>query len=278
MNIKNNNIKICLCAIAKNENRYLREFVEHYQNIGYNKIILYDNNDINGEKFDEVINDYMIQGFVQVINFKERQLNISPQFLAYEDCYSRNTKLFDWLSFFDIDEFLEIDTKYNKIQDFLNDKIFKYCQNIKINWLIYEDSNLLYYEKKPLQERIKIPCYNNSANMHIKSTVKGNLPINYWEGTKNPHSSQLKYKSCSSSGKKISYDSPFNQPPDYTNAKLKHYNIKSFEEYCLKIKRGRSDFVDEKNSQIIEESKKILLFQIHNNTEKMKIYNKIFNK
>ena len=35
-----NNIKICLCAIAKNEILYIREFVEHYKKIGYNKIYI----------------------------------------------------------------------------------------------------------------------------------------------------------------------------------------------------------------------------------------------
>ena len=51
---KYKDIKICLCVIAKNENKYLREFVEYYKTIGYNKIFLYDNNDIFGEKFEEV--------------------------------------------------------------------------------------------------------------------------------------------------------------------------------------------------------------------------------
>ena len=60
-NIKKKNIKICLCAIVKNENPYLREFVEYYKKIGYNKIILYDNNEINGENLEEVINDLYIK-------------------------------------------------------------------------------------------------------------------------------------------------------------------------------------------------------------------------
>lgn len=52
-------IKVCLCVIAKNENLYVREFVEYYKKIGYNNIFLYDNNDKNGEHFEEVINDYI---------------------------------------------------------------------------------------------------------------------------------------------------------------------------------------------------------------------------
>ena len=72
-NIKNEkqiipNIKVCVCTLAKLENRYIREFVQHYENYGVDKIFLYDNNDINGEKFEEVINDYIKKGFVEVLN------------------------------------------------------------------------------------------------------------------------------------------------------------------------------------------------------------------
>ena len=59
-----------------------------------------------------------------------------------------NSKYYDWLSFFDIDEFLEIDKKYKTIQDFLNDKIFQSCKSIKINWLLYKNNKSLYYDKK----------------------------------------------------------------------------------------------------------------------------------
>ena len=49
-------MKTALCAIAKNENLYIREWVEYYMKLGFSNIILYDNNNINGECFEEVIN------------------------------------------------------------------------------------------------------------------------------------------------------------------------------------------------------------------------------
>jgi hypothetical protein len=273
-----NNLKICLCVIGKNENLYAREFVEHYKKIGYNNIFLYDNNEKDGEHFEEVINDYIKQGFVKIIDYRERKNYTRPQFDAYQDCYEKNNKLYDWLSFYDIDEFLEINKKYKTIQDFLKDKIFEHCQNIKINWLIYKKENNLYYENKPLQERIKTFRYNNSLNKHIKSTVKGNLSRNYWGNVNNPHSSVLNFVSCSSSGKIIQFDSPFNYPPDFTNAKLKHYQYKSFEEYCLKIKRGVGDRPKNESNEIVNQNYMRLYLENKNNEEKLKIIYNIFNK
>ena len=47
--------KTCICTLGKQENKYIREFVEYYNRIGVDKIYLYDNNDIKGEKFENVI-------------------------------------------------------------------------------------------------------------------------------------------------------------------------------------------------------------------------------
>ena len=62
---------------------------------------------------------------------------------------------------------------------FLNDKIFIEYHNIKINWFFYFDKNKLYYEDKPLQERIKVFRYADPVNNHIKSIVKVRLSINF---------------------------------------------------------------------------------------------------
>ena len=57
-----------------------------------------------------------------------------------------------------------------------------------------------------------------------------------------PHSSDVNLTACSSTGKLLKNNSsPFQIPPNYENAFLKHYNTKTIEEYINKIKRGRAD-------------------------------------
>ena len=265
-----------MCVIAKNENLYVREFVEYYKKIGYDNIFIYDNNDKNGENFEEVINDYIQSRFVKIINFRDKNENPS-QLEAYRDCYSKNYKIYNWISFYDMDEFLEINKKYNSIKDLLNDNIFDHCQNIKINWLMDINDNILYFENKSLQQRIKTFNYDDHSNKHIKSTVKGHLAINYWKNSHNPHSSNLKVTSCSSSGKRIASDSPYNEPPDFTNAKLKHYYYKSLEEFCIKAKRGKCDRTKNINDQITLDLYNRVYLDNKNNVEKLKVIKKIFN-
>ena len=176
------------------------------------------------------------------------------------------------MSFYDFDEFLELNPKDITIQEFLNNDRYKECQNIKINWLIYYSKNeTLYYDNKPLQKRFDKAFYNSLLNIHIKSTVRGGMAKNYWSKWTNPHSSLIKFKSCSSSGKFVNSKTPFIEPPDYKYAFIKHYYTKSFEEYCIKIKRGWPDIKD-KNF-----SKNNLIKENRNNKERMKIIRHIFN-
>ena len=228
-----------LCIICKRENLYIKEFIDHYKNLGYNHIFLYDNNNIDDENFENVLQNEIDEGFVSITNYRGIKCG---QFKAYADCYEKNNKQYDWISFFDVDEFLVLKPNNIKIQDFLNNKRYKKCENIKINWLIYTDNDKLYYEKKPVQERFTEPLYDNVFfNKHIKSTVRGNLSTNYWFKANNPHTSDNEYIACSSSGYKVHKSSAFLFPPDYKYAVLKHYRTKTIEEYCNKMKRGRAD-------------------------------------
>ncbi|MBO6272267.1 glycosyltransferase family 92 protein [bacterium] len=72
--IKKYTNKVLLCCIAKMENNYIREFVEYYKRIGFDNICLYDNNDVNGEHFEAVIDDYIKSGFVIIKNIRGKKL------------------------------------------------------------------------------------------------------------------------------------------------------------------------------------------------------------
>ena len=41
--------------ISKRENLYIQEFIDHYKNLSYDHIFIYDNNDIDGERLEDVI-------------------------------------------------------------------------------------------------------------------------------------------------------------------------------------------------------------------------------
>ena len=111
---KINNIKVCVCTLGKNENRYIREFVEHYKSYGIDKIYLYDNNDINGERFDDVISEYIKEEFVKIIDWRGVK-GTSTYYSIMDSCYQTNHNQYDWMIFY------EIIIYYMKISLYLKD-------------------------------------------------------------------------------------------------------------------------------------------------------------
>jgi len=69
-NFKKRKIKVCICTLGKKENKYIREFIKHYLKYGVDKIYLYDNNDIDDERFDTILSDYIETKFVEIINYR----------------------------------------------------------------------------------------------------------------------------------------------------------------------------------------------------------------
>ena len=221
--------KVCLCAVAKEENKYIREFVEHYKNYDIDKIYLYDNNDINGEKFEDIIADYIENGFVKLIDFKGVP---QPQMPSYNDCYRRYNKFYDWLIFFDIDEFIYL-KDFKSFKLFLNDKRFDKCNRVQLNWIFFTDNNQLYYENKPVRERFTEREPNargktKGSDQGIKSAIRGN--IRNVEIT-NPHFLYTKTRSCDGFGKRRKLTSIITKESDFEYYYIEHYACKSTEEF-----------------------------------------------
>ena len=270
---------ICICAIGKKENLYIKEFVNHYKKLGYNHIYLYDNNDINDERFEDVIQNEINQDFVSIINYRGYRGRGNPQIESYYDCYEKNNKNYSWLSFYDIDEYLEIKPNTLLIQEFLDNERYKKCQNIKINWMVFSDNNLIYYENKSILERFTSKTFNDFENRHIKSTVRGNLSYNYWKKSGTPHAAlDKKFIACGSSGNITNPEDYYHiYPPDYTNAILKHYPTKSLEEFYIKLERGKATRSFPINRQNII-NMFVYYFSINNKTkQKLELINKKYN-
>ena len=87
LNNKFTKTKVCVCTPVKEENRYIREFIQHYKKYGVDKMFLYDNNDIEGEKFDDILKDYISKGFVEVLNQREKK---DGMYEIMNNCYKYN--------------------------------------------------------------------------------------------------------------------------------------------------------------------------------------------
>ena len=271
--------KVCLCCIGKKENLYIADFINHYQKLGYNHIYLYDNNNIDEERFEEVIKDKIDSGFVTVMNYRGyRGRKDDAQMDAYYDCYHRYNSECNWISFFDIDEYLflmPINGTKIRIQQYLDQPKFDHCETIKINWKSYSDSELLYYENKSVLERFtKLSKFGYEFG-NVKSTIRTNI-THFMRRTYSPHSVFSSIRGCLSSGARKQIDF-FMFPPNYKGAYINHYVTKTISEFCNKIKRGNAEKSFALDQGKLGERFHYFFMTNVKTQEKVDIFNKIFN-
>ena len=72
--------------MGKRENLYINEYLNHYKNIGYDHVFLYDNNDIGDEKFEDIISKDLIGKFVTIKDYRGiKGKNVPRLYEAYKD-------------------------------------------------------------------------------------------------------------------------------------------------------------------------------------------------
>ena len=233
--------EVCICTIGKEENRYIKEFVEHYKKLGVDKIFLYDNNKKKGERFESVLSEYIKEGFVKIFNYRGK---IAPQLKVLEKCYNKHKKLFDWFIFFDVDEFIHL-SNYSNIKDFLSEKKFSKCNLIYFNCVRHTDNDMLFYDNRTLEEKFPIVKWN-STMYTLKSIMRGNKK-RYIKFTTTHWLNRGLKKGCNVFGKfvhptgKCRLGKHINLP-EHRLYYIDHYCFKSTEEYINKINKGDGEF------------------------------------
>ena len=244
------NLKVCLCTLGKEENKYINEFVEHYKKFGVDKIYLYDNNDIEGERFDKVIDKYIQSGFVELSDWRGIRSN-ETYYDIMNSCYQLYHDQYDWMIFYELDEFLYL-KDYINIKDYLIQKRFDKCDSIQLNWVHMSDNNNYFYENKPLIERFPLKGKNIRKNKrnkicYVKTIIRGHLKnITITDN----HLLSETVKSCNGFGKKSRLKNITTLNPDYQYYYIKHYYGKTVQEFVDKIKRG--DLIRGNSSKTIE--------------------------
>lgn len=237
---------VCVCAIVKGENRYIRDWVNYYINtLKVDKIFLYDNNEPNGECLLDELGDYVDYNVVEITNWSYKT-NIERQMEAYDDCYSKHNNEYQWFCFFDIDEYMYIqDSPINQsLGDYLKQDRFKEFDLIHVVWKIYGDSEHIYYEDKPCIERF-IDQSKNQENCHVKSILRGGINGVWFTNPdrQNPHTIYNKQlNTCFTNGRKKKQEkvnSFINPTSLWGDAYLKHFISKTIDEWLnVRMKRG----------------------------------------
>lgn len=221
-------MKTAICAIAKNENNYIKEWCDYHFELGFDKIYVFDNNDNNGERISDVVssNDVVIDNRFRGKNDRMHQGD------AYISFYRENSKYYDWVAFIDIDEFIYLE-KHKNMSDFLSEDFFENPDGVKLCWKCYTDNNLVrVVDNNYSVTRFTVPCETYSTQS--KTIMRGNL--GYVTSIGAHGSPDLRHvvdatgKPCWN-GRDPKHSVNIGEKHVWDNAYIKHYRFKTIEEF-----------------------------------------------
>lgn len=150
-------------GIAKQEKHYINDWVAYHLHIGFDKVYLFDNNDDPNETYDEILSEYINEGKVCLVNFRDKS---GLQNAMYNEFYY--TVPFKWLAVIDIDEFIWFNETYkcNNIKEFLQDKCTDSDRfGVLLQWHCYATSGDDKPSDKPIWEaNNKLLPFNTRKN------------------------------------------------------------------------------------------------------------------
>ena len=261
-------MNVALFCVFRNEHIYINEFIEHYLNLGFNHIYLIDNS--SNDKLDNILNP-KFKSDVSIIDIRSENVidNFSDyQIKLYTSLYNIFNFKYDWLAFFDIDEFLILH-KDNNIQEYLNRDIFKNVDQIHVNWIIFDDNDQLHYSPGSLIERFPriskkfYDLYGPYAN-GVKSILRSNLDLKFLTMHTAISNTESKLITTDNDGNSSDEYYSSHRYASYEYAQLNHYITKSTEEYLTKNRHNQWDFYEryfqineytEEKAQMLEELK-----------------------
>jgi len=219
---------LTVCAIAKNEGPYFKEWIEWHKKMGVEKFYIYDNESEDNTK--EILAPYVESGLVEYVFWagKKQQLPV------YDDCLDRHRLEARWIAVIDLDEFI-VPVKDKTIPDFL--RRFENFAAVEINWLIYGSGGAREKTAGGVMERFRRhSAPNHILNKHVKSIVD---PRRVFTLTGCHEAARISGYTVDSHGTPIKTNF-HRRKPQQDVIRINHYAVKSYEEFLEKRERGRA--------------------------------------
>lgn len=219
---------LAVCAIAKNEGPYFKEWIEWHRSKGVEKFYIYDNESTDSTQ--EVLEPYIKAGIVEYKFWPGRK----QQLPAYDDCFNRHRTDTRWLAVIDLDEFI-VPIIHDNIPDFLHN--MEKFSVVEINWLVYGSGGAKTKKIGKVMDRFK--CHskpNDIHNRHVKS-ISDPRRVCTMTGC---HEAARLYGSAGDSHGNVIRRNFRDRIPQQDVICINHYAVKSYEEFLEKRARGRA--------------------------------------
>jgi FkbM family methyltransferase len=164
------------------------------------------------------------------IRYQERQI------ACYQYALREYAEEFEWLAFFDADEYLSL-TQDDSVQSFL--ARFPQADQLCVNWCNYgSNGHYLKPQQLPIEAYTRHGAATSPINRHVKSFVR---PSKVGPGWVSVHCYDIdQERSILSNGRKTTWQDArgvIDADPDWDGAKLMHYQCRSMEHFVERLRK-----------------------------------------
>lgn len=217
-----------VCAIAKDEGPYFKEWIDWHKSQGVDKFYVYDNESTDNTK--EILAPYIASGLVEYKYWPGHR----RQLAAYDDCMKCHRFDSRWIAFIDLDEFI-VPKQDASIAAFL--KRFEDFPAVEINWLIYGSGGQKTKTQGTMMERFRFHSQpDHILNRHVKSIVN---PRRVYGMIGCHEAARISGQGADSHGAPLKRTFR-ERVPQQDIIRINHYAVRSYEEFLEKQTRGRA--------------------------------------
>ncbi len=247
---------LSLCLIIKDENQYLKEWLDYHILLGVDHFWIYDNE--SSEPVARSISEYIKNEWVTVnsIHGKGMQLH------AYDHCIQTYGNLSKWIGFIDTDEFI-VPKKTKNIPEYLID--FESFGGLALSSIFFgADGN----KDRPLCGQVAGYLARSTDDFSMNRLIKSIIQPDKVVFPISPHHFMYREGNFCVNENKDRVDSQF-FPCNVKSVQLNHYFTRSMAEWKEKMSRGRGDMGNpysdqrwiniDKNSRMVDDTAMRLL-------------------
>ena len=218
---------LALCAIVKDEDLFLEEWICHHALLGVEAFIIYD----NGSAFPvrRRLRHLMNGSFLTVVDMPGN----ARQMFAYTECLRIFGNEFRWIGFLDLDEYAN-PKRTSDLRVLLQD--YEYAAGLGINWQCFGTSG---HKARPAGTQLEnyvLALDSEYWRKHIKSFVWPQAVGGMWS----PHFA-IPFQGRRSVNERHEPVNGAFSPFSAELCQINHYYYRSWQDYHEKLLRGRSD-------------------------------------
>ena len=235
-------IGLAVCAIAKNEARYLLEWIAYHRVMGVDHFLVFDNDSDDGTS--EMLDRLAERGFVERVPWPTEP-GTAPQLSAYEEGVRRLRGRAKWIAFIDLDEFLNPRADAD-VASVLAD--YEGAGGLVVPWRIFGSSGeAAWRDDLVIRRFVRRAEDGHVLNALVKTIARTDCIARVGVHTPVLSQGQLVDEFLTVAGAASTPDT--HTVPNARRLVINHYFGKSWEEWVVKRTRGRADVNRARNDE-----------------------------